>query len=673
MKLDRALELLEGRELDAALAHWNTERHAWPVAESDRRIMLRRALTDPAEVERQLARLPSKLRDFLVFVIRLDAGSRAFDVRKFDASDAPVTPVELVPVSNALMERSFFASVRSNVPGRGMYVIPEELDEVLRGVIDGARRPVDATLSLGAHLRFVDRRLMKRRLEAIGMGDVASLRTSEIRDRLAERDAWDTRLGHVSDADLRETVLALADHGGIVDGETRRRLDVPSDPDLLEEWGRELEELLLGGFERAELTNNGISCRIGWLVIFDDLVSARLADIELDEDEALEDVRRAPDAVADVRAVVGDLEKSPLKVKRSGELYKGGLRRLQKALTPGTRLRGAEEDLLFLIGFLRERDLVAPDTDGHLRATKSWRPWSKKEIVDQVEDLLSHAHKMRLDDCSMLHHSKLREGLLEELRGLEQGAWVHASTPVIATRNAYLREAVRPEAAHRYQDRHKHAPFPAVATPDGMLRGLSRWIVEALARLGIVEAAVREGESRPWALRLTRLGAVVLGVAEEPVFDSDAGALVVNPDHEIVVFPDRAGPQLVQAVGRFAMRVKADYALHYSLTRESVQEAAAGGLTAAEILETLEGSSRHAIPDNVRFSIEEWCERVVRLEARRSHLLQAPDAEALDRLLEIADFAKIVRGRLSDTTVELGEDPTQAGIVAILRDRGFYF
>lgn len=673
MKLERAMEMLEGRDLDAALSHWNQERHAWPVAESDRRLLLRRALTDPREVELQLSRLPSKLRDFLVFVIRLDRGSRPFDVRSFDAADLPVAPIELVPVSNALLERSFFAAVRSHLPGRGMYAIPEELCEVLQGVIDGARRPVDATLSLGAHLRFIDRRVMTRRLEAADMGAYGELRTSEVRDHLAKRDAWDRRVEMISDPDLRSAVEAFSEHGGVIDGETRRRLDIPSDPELLESWGKELEELLLGGFEQAELTNNGISCRVGWLVVFDELVTARLRELVLDEEAAAEDVRRAPDAVADLRAIVADLEASPLKVKRSGELYKGGLKRLQKAaLTPGARLRGAEEDLLFLIGFLRQRDLIAGDSDGIVRATKKWRPWSKKEIVDQVEDLLAYARAKRVDDCSMLHHGTLRDAVVEALSGLEQGQWIHVAVPVIETRNAYLREAVRPEHAARYQDRHKHAPFPMVATPDGMLRALTRWIVDALARLGIVEVAVRDDEPRPWALRLTRLGAVVFGVEEGAVVESDAGALVVNPDHEIVVFPDRAGPQLVQAVGRFAMRVKADYALHYTLTRESVQEAAAGGLTADEILETLDASSRHAVPDNVRFSIEEWCERVVRLEARRSHLLQAPDTASLDRLLEIADFAKLVRGRLSDTTVELAEDPTQSGIVALLRDRGFY-
>lgn len=673
MNLDRALEMLEGRELDTALSHWNRERHAWPVSESDRRGLLRRALLDPREVEQQLASLPSKLRDFLVFVVRLDRGPRPFDVRSFDASDLPLTAVELVPVSNALLERSFFGAVRSHLPGRGMFAIPEELDAVLRSVIDGARRPVDATLSLGAHLRFIDRGVMRTRLENLGFGALAELKTSEIRDRLAERDAWQSRVERIADPELRCAVEAYLDHGGIVDGEARRRLEVPADPELLTRWGEELEELLLGGFERAELTNNGISCRIGWLVIFGDLVRSRLDDTELDEEDAAEDVRRAPDVVADLRAVVNDLEVSPLKVKRSGELYKGALKRLQKAaLTPGTRLRGGEEDLLFLIDFLRERELVAADRDGQLRATKKWRLWAKKDTVEQVEDLLEFARGLRPDDCSSLHHARMREGFLDGLRELEAGDWVLMSSPVITTRNAYLREAVRSEHAARYQERHKHAPFPMLASPDGMLRSLTRWVVEALARLGLVEVAVREGEMRPWALRLTRLGAVVLGIEEGPLFESDAGALVVNPDHEVVVFPDRAGPSLVQAVGRFATRVKADYALHYTITRESVQESAAGGLTAKEILETLDASSRHPVPDNVRFSIEEWCDRVVRVEARRSHLLEAPDPEALDRLLGISEFSKLVRGRLGPTTVELEEDPSQAGIVSLLRDRGFY-
>ena len=139
MKLDDALSGIEGRQLDAALGFWNLDRHAWPIGESDRRRMLREALTSKAIMEERLAQLPSRLRDLLVYVVRTGSWAEPFDLRSFDRNELPVDDFELLPVGTALAERAFFIPkrIRGRSCGRGTtFCIPEELGALLEDVFD---------------------------------------------------------------------------------------------------------------------------------------------------------------------------------------------------------------------------------------------------------------------------------------------------------------------------------------------------------------------------------------------------------------------------------------------------------------------------------------------------------------------------------------------------------
>lgn len=108
------------------------------------------------------------------------------------------------------------------------------------------------------------------------------------------------------------------------------------------------------------------------------------------------------------------------------------------------------------------------------------------------------------------------------------------------------------------------------------------------------------------------------------------------------------------------------------MTRESVQSAAASGMTADQILAVLVQNSSHGVPQNVEFSIREWSKSVLRITTRRAFLLEAPTRASADQLMAIPDLKNVIQRRLSPTVIELDEDPTQAGIVKLLRDQGFY-
>ncbi len=676
MKLDEALSQIEGRQLDSALGFWNLDRHAWPIGESDRRRMLREALTSKRTMEVRLAQLPSRLRDLLVYVVRTGVWADPFDLRSFDQNELPVDDFELLPVGTALAERAFFVPKRiRGKSNRGTsFCIPEELGDLLEDVFNKSKRPVDASLNLQSHIRFLDRGELLGRLTRLGLDDLVDLDHGELRARLCQPEAIDERIERVKIDALREIFNNFSEHGGILDPGAIRRLGIDVEGDELVAWGKELEENLLGSFEASELANHGLACREGWLVVFGEVSAVIMGMGEVDDDEASADLQRGGDSISDLRSIASEIGRTPFRVKKSGEYYKAGVKRLAKdSLSPGVRLLGAEEDLLWFLSYFRYREFIATGLDSCLKMTPSWREMSSRSSQEQADDLFKFGMKSRNWGMSSLHHRGLREGLVGFLRDAGIGTWCDAATLVQRARNRYLKSAVRPEQSMVYQERHKNAPFPTLASPELMHRELQRWLLEGLTRVGAIELARRGREKRPWAIRLTPLGGTLLGLEVAADAPNHGVALIVNPDHEIIAFPENSTPDLVHELGRFAKRVKADFALHYHLTNESVQEAAASGMTAEEILAVLEEHTRHGIPENVAFSIRDWCDKLLHVTSRRLWVLESFTKEDMDRIVGLSEIKSMIVARLNDTMVEVNEDPKESGLANLLRDRGIYF
>ncbi len=676
MKLDEALAQIEGRQLDSALGFWNLDRHAWPIGESDRRRMLREALTCRKTMETRLSQLPSRLRDLLVYVVRTGQWLDAFDLRGFDQNELPVSDFELLPVGTALAERAFFVPKRiRGKSGRGTsFCIPEEIGKLLEDVFNKSKRPVEASLNLQSHIRFLDRGELLERLTNLGLDELVELDHKELRNRLCVRSAIEDRVSRIENDSLRALFSNFSEHGGILDPGALRRLGIDVEEEGIVAWGQELERNLLGSFESSELANHGLACREGWLVIFGEISAVLMGMGEVDQDDASGDLQRGGDSIGDLRALASEIGRSTFRVKKDGEYYKAAVKRLAKdSLSPGKRLLGAEADLLWYLTYFKYREFCSPGLDSCLKMSPAWREMAKRPAQDMAKDLFKFAMRSKNWGMSPIHHKGLRYGIVEFLKEAGIGTWCDAPTLVQRARNRYLKNAVRPEQAQVYQERHKNAPFPKLASPDMMQRDLQAWLVEGLCRAGVIELARRGREKRPWAIRLTPLGGMLLGLEIPADAPNNGVALIVNPDHEIIAFPENSTPNLIQELGRFAKRVKADFALHYHLSHESVQEAAASGMTADEILEILSSHTRHGIPDNVAFSIRDWCEKLLHVKSRRLWILEVAKKEEMDRIVGLAEIKNMIVSRLNDTMAEVEEDPRESGLVALLRDRGIYF
>lgn len=662
MNVADAVDLLDSRTLETALHFWNAGRSDWPESDPERRSRLKAFMVDKAIVEDRFGRLPPILSELLTYVIRGTPWERPFDLREIEFEHLSLDEPSVHAAGAALAERGFFAIGRLRHAGHHRvlsYQVPDEIGAVLSTILDSQRRPFEASLCLRSYLRF-DGRGSGTDVAVAGEHPYEKPEAVLLR-RAAAAESW-----------IDEMWPSLIEHGGVLDADARERLEIECDRTEWERRGQLLERHDLGTFETRSLTNHGLRIGDGWLVIFGEIAEEELRAIAPPGDEAEAEMQRAPDFLADVAGLVRDIELTPLKRKKSGEIMKNSIKRLSShVLSPGRRGADPDDDILLILEFLETADLLKFGTDGQARPTPKWRPWEKKGPVARLKDALNFAVHVKSPEMSPFHAQSLRRGLLRELKTLGTDRWVDVSHVAILARNRYLREAVRGEHARQYQEFHKQAPFPRLVAPGMMLRSLAHWTVDHLVRLGMLDVAVREGAARPWAVRLTPLAAAVLGLRPESSVEGESG-LFVNPDHEIVVFPESATYDLLQKVSRFATRVKADFSVHYRLTRESVQSGVAGGMNPDAILKLLTENSRYPVPQNVEYSIREWAKSVQRITTRRAFLLETSTRHAADAVAAIPELGPVIARRLSPTIIELNEDPTQAGIVKVLRDHGIY-
>jgi hypothetical protein len=136
---------------------------------------------------------------------------------------------------------------------------------------------------------------------------------------------------------------------------------------------------------------------------------------------------------------------------------------------------------------------------------------------------------------------------------------------------------------------------------------------EPLLWLGIVRLGYVEGELV--SFELTERGAAAVGLIEAPAApprrtgeeeaerEPTQRALVVQPNFEVVVYPDVAGIPLLVELDRFAERVRMDRAALYRLTRADLCRGLQGGLALADITRTLELHNAGPLPQNVAYSL----------------------------------------------------------------------
>ena len=143
---------------------------------------------------------------------------------------------------------------------------------------------------------------------------------------------------------------------------------------------------------------------------------------------------------------------------------------------------------------------------------------------------------------------------------------------------------------------------------------------------------------------------------------------MVTPDFEVVLFPTGDDDELVHDLDRFCQREAFDSILRFRLTDEGVRRALRGGLSLVRLLGVLENHARAPIPQNVRFSIEDWAKRAGLLRLDADLRLVGDEPEVLARLQTDPGARKYVRKRIDERTLQLGGRVTPRRLQALLRE-----
>lgn len=182
-----------------------------------------------------------------------------------------------------------------------------------------------------------------------------------------------------------------------------------------------------------------------------------------------------------------------------------------------------------------------------------------------------------------------------------------------------------------------------------VIAGPMRW-------LGLAEVGPDGGAADRF--RLTDLGRHLLCGAPLPEVEAaQAGKrAVVQPDYEVVVLDVTRGLDLLAQLDAFAERRTLDRAATYRLTQPALARGLDRGWTGKRVLTALEAANDGPLPQNVRYSLEEWIRLYESLSLHEaSCLLEADSPAQLDAWLADPRVAKLLGERLGPTVMRVPE------------------
>jgi hypothetical protein len=197
---------------------------------------------------------------------------------------------------------------------------------------------------------------------------------------------------------------------------------------------------------------------------------------------------------------------------------------------------------------------------------------------------------------------------------------------------------------------------------------LFHWVRKRLHLLGIVDLGFKDGH--PVGLRLSELGAKLLAGPAQAA-EGARSSLVVNPDFEILLFPESDAYELVHTLDRFAKRTGSDRLYRFELSEKSVCRGLVDGIGIGEILEVLSDRCRTSLPQNVLFSLRDWADQAGVLTLDKERTLRTRRKDTLDRLLEHARVREWTEERTEEKALRIREEIDVEDFRSMARDLGF--
>ena len=675
-----ALQNRSAVELRELLSFWDghgpdPETHEQLVGELERRMSSEKA------VRKRVKFLSKKLVDLLKFFLRGEGYRADLEHLTGSRSFSYLSPFELKAAINALLKRGFlFSAAHSNghrpppsTNGHDSYLVPCELGDLLQAFIWDDDRSVDETFTLRGHLaRLVERKDLDALLRS-HLGTTASANDhAEAAALLAAPAAVARRLAALENPRHAELVSVVVQaYGGVASRSVLEKAHKG-----LGRWNRKvlqeaLESNLIGTVRHVSLGEYGIHQFDEVVVVFEELVDAARAALDPSPPRITAVRSLGVDLISDISAFLSFVEHNPIRLTLSGKVYRTAVRKLEESFILA-RSSGFSGPWLFqyLFEFCQSQSMLERGRDRSVVLTVKGRSWDRTPLEKKLSRLLKFACGNWTGVVEPFHGERLLELYLERLKQLKLGEWVDINAPAFSARNRYLAHLDHFGVRDRFQSRYQFAQQSGMRDPHQLAVALTTWARERLYLFGLIDVA--DIDAKPALLRLTALGAKALGLSV-PDAEMDAGApLVVNPDFEIILFPDGDTYDLVTELDRFAERTSSDSVYRYKLTEASIEKAVAEGLEPSVILRTLSEKSRVEVPQNVIYSIGQWAEKVKFVSQATVSLVRGRNKEVIDRILHDRALRPFVLERLSPTALLMSPEIARERLAELLKPLGVF-
>jgi hypothetical protein len=349
-----------------------------------------------------------------------------------------------------------------------------------------------------------------------------------------------------------------------------------------------------------------------------------------------------------------------------GTIFKSTGKRIAESLIPNPGKEFRRREILeleyrFALGYR----FIDRTGERSFRLTADGQDFLRKPLAAKQRLMLDWLIEDRDLPGDMAHQLRLRRTALRFLKRLEPGVWYDAMFLPFVARNHYLATL-----AAEIDSAAEAKSFPVRSSADlrSLAWNLFNWIRKHLYLLGVVDMGY-DATGRASAIRLTKMGAELLEIIPGRDLEG-AGHVVVNPDFEVVLFPDERSHELVYALDRFCERELSDSLVHYRITPGSLHRGLQQGVGLDEVLELLRDRSRTPLPQNVVYSLESWARSDGMVTLHDDGRLVCDTPEILDRLQLHPELGRIGLEREGRDTLRLLGPVDEGELNGWVRDFG---
>jgi len=432
-------------------------------------------------------------------------------------------------------------------------------------------------------------------------------------------------------------------------------------------WSKALGESLVGTVNELDLRPYGVAQHGPALIVFSEVALAwfRRVAVPGDPDRPYRELSMGVNTLSNLSRFLAFVQSNTVRVTLRGEMFKSTWKRMEEdCLDDGQTEISNDEMVRMLYRFARQEVLVDTTAERTLKIAPRGRNWGSTAMSAKLSKLLEFSVHEPLEDTTREHDIPLRRTLMRMLRHLEPGTWYDLMYLPFLARNQHICnldewQETQDQAALR--DRRPSGDLQRMAW------SLVSWVRKRLFPLGVLDLGY-DDSGRAVAIRLTRLGALALGMEVEPSPGMGRGSLVVTPDFELVLFPGEDDAHLVYELDRFAERAGGGSMKQFRLTEDALRRGLLGGMQLQHMRDLLQAHSRTPIPGNVHIALSDWALRAGLFFLTDDLTIRCGSAAHFERFLADAGVRPYLEQPLDTLSAKLKPGPSAKRLRRVLRD-----